>query len=378
MADVNKKGLWLLRMHYRMRTASFAMVFAATCFQLYGKGFSPWVWAYLVALLLVYPQLQYRVGLRSSDRIVFVMRSLLLDSFLLGLFCAAVYFCAWLTYAVSLATLLNNAANRGWKSTWETLLAVTAGALLGYVITGYQFSPETETITTVFCWIGLTAYVLEAGNIAYYRNAQLRVAREQLKLRERALVDSNKRLQDSLTEIEILKRDLTEQASRDPLTNLYNRRYFDVAVQREMARCEREAKPLSLILMDLDHFKMFNDHYGHAAGDTCLRVVARSIQASAKRATDLAARYGGEEFLLLLPDTDLQGAMRMAEDLRAAVQSLEVEHKQSSHGMVTLSLGVAVNKPEYLQDAQHLIRSADIALYAAKENGRNRVHLAAA
>lgn len=378
MADVNKKGLWLLRMHYRMRTASFAMVFAATCFQLYGKGFSPWVWAYLVALLLVYPQLQYRFGLRSSDRIVFVMRSLLLDSFLLGLFCAAVYFCAWLTYAVSLATLLNNAANRGWKSTWETLLAVTAGALLGYVITGYQFAPDTETITTVFCWIGLTAYVLEAGNIAYYRNAQLRVAREQLKLRERALVDSNKRLQDSLTEIEILKRDLTEQASRDPLTNLYNRRYFDVAVQREMARCEREAKPLSLILMDLDHFKMFNDHYGHAAGDTCLRVVARSIQASAKRATDLAARYGGEEFLLLLPDTDLQGAVRMAEDLRAAVQSLEVEHKQSSHGMVTLSLGVAVNKPEYLQDAQHLIRSADIALYAAKENGRNRVHLAAA
>lgn len=378
MADVNKKGLWLLRMHYRMRTASFAMVFAATCFQLFGKDFSPLVWAYLVALLLIYPQVHYRLAMRYGNRITVAMRTLLVDSFLLGTFCAAVHFCAWLTFAVSLATLLNNVANRGWKSTGEPVLALVAGAAVGFVLTGYQFAPGTETITMAFCWVGLTAYVLEAGNIAYYRNAQLRVAREQLKLRERALVDSNKRLQDSLTEIEILKRDLTEQASRDPLTNLYNRRYFDVAVQREMARCEREAKPLTLILMDLDHFKMFNDHYGHAAGDTCLRVVARSIQASAKRATDLAARYGGEEFLLLLPDTDLEVAMRMAEELRAAVQSLGVEHKQSAHGLVTLSLGVAVNKPEYLQDAQQLIRSADIALYAAKERGRNRVHIAAA
>lgn len=377
MADVYKKGLWLLRMHYRMRTAAFAMVFAATCFQLFGKNLGVATWGYVVTLLLIYPQVQYRLALRSRNRITAAMQSLLLDSFLLGVFCASVEFCAWLTFSVSLATLMNSAVNRGWKSTGVTLLALSCGAALGYWMTGYRFSPDTEVITLVFCCVGLTAYVLETGHISYYRNAQLRMAREQLKLREHALVESNKRLQVSLNEIEILKRDLIEQASRDPLTNLYNRRYFDVAVQRELARCEREAKPLTLILMDLDHFKNFNDHYGHAAGDVCLRVVANSIQDSAKRATDLAVRYGGEEFLLLLPDTDDEDAMRMAEDLRAAVEKLAMEHRHSPHGLVTLSLGVAVNKPEYQQDAQQLIRSADVALYAAKASGRNRTQRAA-
>ena len=106
MADVNKKGLWLLRMHYRMRTASFAMVFAATCFQLYGKGFSPLVWAYLVALLLVYPQLQFLYAQRAANRINVAMGSLLLDSFLLGTFCVVVRFSDWLSFSVVLATLM--------------------------------------------------------------------------------------------------------------------------------------------------------------------------------------------------------------------------------------------------------------------------------
>lgn len=376
MADVAKKGAWLLRTHYRMRTASFAMVFAATCFQIFGKDYGLLAWAYLVALLLVYPQMQYRIALRSQNRISVAMRSLLIDSFLLGTFCAVVRFSDWLTFSVVLATLINNASNRGWKSTWETFLALLAGAAVGFVVGGYQFTSGTEGATAIACILGLTAYVMEVGNIAYYRNSQLRVAREQLRLRERALVDSNERLQISLHEIEILRKDLTEQASRDPLTHLYNRRYFDIALQREIARCERESKPLTLILMDLDHFKKFNDHYGHAAGDACLKAVACTIQASAKRASDLAARYGGEEFLLLLPDTDEVDAVRMAEELRRAVEALAIAHQQSALGRVTLSLGIAVSQAARRLTAEQLIRNADVALYAAKEAGRNRAQLA--
>jgi diguanylate cyclase len=376
MVDADKSGLWLLRMHYRMRAASFAMLFAATCVHIYGQDFGAWTWCYLVALLLVYPQALYWLALRARDRIAAAIRSLLLDSFLLGAFCASVHFSDWLTFSVVLAALINNTANRGWRSTWETLLALALGAGFGYVLAGYRFEPHTGWVAVAFCMVGLTAYVLEVSYIAFYRNGQLRIAREQLKLRERALVDANERLQLSLQEIEILRKDLAEQASRDPLTNLYNRRHLAIALPREMLRCQREAKPVALIIMDLDHFKQFNDQYGHAAGDACLKAVAAAIQASAKRASDLAARYGGEEFLLLLPDTNEGDARSMAEGLRLAVQALQIAHAQSSFGYVTLSLGVAVSRPNTHTGAEQLLRSADMALYAAKEAGRNQTVLA--
>jgi diguanylate cyclase len=376
--EAEKKSVWLLRMHYRMRMAAFAMVFAASCFQMLGQAYGAWAWAYLIALLLVYPQALYWLALRSRDRITTAMRSLLLDALLLGAFCATVRFSDWLSFSVVLAALINNAANRGWRSTWETLLALAAGAAIGGALTGFAFEPRSTWITVLCCVVGLTAYVLEVGNIAFYRNAQLRVTREQLKLRERALVDANERLQHSLQEIEVLRKDLAEQASRDPLTNLYNRRYLALALPRELQRCQREAKPVALVIMDLDHFKKFNDHYGHAAGDACLKAVSGAIQSSAKRASDLAVRYGGEEFLLVLPDTDEAQALRMAEDLRAAVAGLDMAHAQSTLGHVTLSLGVAVSRPALPLDAEQLLRSADMALYAAKDAGRNRVHAAPA
>ena len=372
------KGLWLVRTHYRMRTGAFAMVFVATCFHITGKDYGVWAWAYLVGLLLCYPQLVYRLALRSSARVNTALHLLLLDSVLLGLFCATVRFSDWLSFSVGLATLINNAANRGMKSTWETMLALAGGAATGYVLGGQQFSPHTEWATVLVCIVGLTAYVLEVGNIAYYRNAQLRVTRGQLRLRERALVDANERLQRSLLENDALRKDLAVQASRDPLTNLYNRRFLDAALPREILRCEREGKPLALIIMDLDHFKKFNDFYGHAAGDACLKTVSLSIQASAKRASDMAARFGGEEFVLLLPDTSADDALAMAEALRLAVETLDLTHQQSSFGRVTLSLGVAVSLPGARANAEQLLRHADLALYAAKAAGRNRSHLAVA
>ncbi len=367
---------WLVRTHYVMRSASFATVFAASCIHIAGRGYGPCAWAYLIGLLLVYPQIQYWRARRSSEPVATVMNALLLDSVLLGAFCATVQFSDWLTFSVMLGTLSNSAANKGWRNMGQTLLALAGGALAGVALGGLHFSPATGWQAALFCIVGLGAYVLAVGNITFSRNTQLRVVREQLRLRERELMEANATLHHSLAEIEALRKGLVEQANKDGLTELFNRRYLDSALERELARCKRESMPLALIMVDIDHFKKYNDCYGHQAGDECLKVVARALQASAKRASDLAARYGGEEFSLVLPYTDEADAQRMAEALRREVESLAIPHAQSDAGIVTISAGLAVMSEHGYAHAEQLLRAADDALYYAKWGGRNRVHVA--
>jgi diguanylate cyclase (GGDEF)-like protein/hemerythrin-like metal-binding protein len=376
MVDLAKKARWLIRTHHAMRVSSFATVFIASSMHLAGKGYGAGTWAFLVALLLVYPQVQYwRMG-RAEQPIAAVMHALVVDALLLGAFAASVAFSSWLTFSVVLGTLSNSAANKGWRSTGVTLLALTAGALLAVALGGFHFSPHTEWPASLFCMLGLGAYVLAVGNIAFYRNTQLRSIREQLRARERELLQANATLHTSLTEIDDLRKGLLEQANQDGLTELFNRRFLDSTLERELARCKRESKPLALIMVDIDHFKKYNDSYGHQAGDECLKAVARALQASAKRAGDLAARYGGEEFSLVLPDTDGDDALRMAEALRRAVAAMAMPHTQSDEGVVTISLGLAVMAGQNYGTAELLLRAADEALYYAKWGGRNRVHVA--
>jgi diguanylate cyclase (GGDEF)-like protein/PAS domain S-box-containing protein len=159
----------------------------------------------------------------------------------------------------------------------------------------------------------------------------------------------------------------------DGLTGIPNRRKFDEYLLREWKRHLREKTPLSLILSDIDHFKYYNDTYGHQAGDECLQKVAETIQACAKRSIDLAARYGGEEFAVILPGTDAAGAKKIAELIRINVQNLAMKHENSPTAPhVTLSLGVATLMPESDQDVTALIGLADKTLYEAKEQGRNQ------
>jgi diguanylate cyclase (GGDEF)-like protein/hemerythrin-like metal-binding protein len=304
------------------------------------------------------------------------MRSLLLDSVLLGGYCACVGFADWLTFSVTLGSLSNYSANKGWKRSGENFLGLVIGALLGVALGGFHFSPETAWPAAVLCMLSLGWYILAVGNVAFHRNAQLRMTREQLKSREIELLQANDKLQTTLAEVEILRKGLVEQTNRDPLTDLFNRRYLDSTLQREIARCARESRPLALIMLDIDHFKKFNDHYGHQAGDECLKAVSLALQASAKRASDLAARYGGEEFSLVLPDTDAVQARRMAEELRGAIQSLGIAHDGSPSGVVTASVGLAITYGADSTNAESLIRAADDALYYAKWGGRNRVQMA--
>lgn len=202
--------------------------------------------------------------------------------------------------------------------------------------------------------------------------AALRVCREirTRKLHERRLEQLNAQLTSANAQLDKL-------VNLDGLTGLANRRRFDAALLDELKRTSRAQElsaptlPTTLILADIDHFKRFNDRYGHKEGDECLRRVAGAFQSRLKRPADLAARYGGEEFAVILPATPLEGGVRMAEAIRAAVEALAVPHDASETAPhVTASLGVAVTMGG---SPEALIEAADRALYEAKRGGRNRV-----
>ena len=170
--------------------------------------------------------------------------------------------------------------------------------------------------------------------------------------------------------------DLLRQMARvDALTGLANRRHFDETLNSEWRRCTRSGTPLSLMLIDLDHFKLFNDHYGHQAGDSCLQQVAACLKAGFARSHDLVARYGGEEFVCVMPETSLEGAEAKAQGLEKAVRALRIPHDKSpvAGGIVTISLGVAVAMPNVGEECATLILCADRSLYMAKDAGRGQV-----
>nr|WP_314632894.1 diguanylate cyclase [uncultured Janthinobacterium sp.] len=168
---------------------------------------------------------------------------------------------------------------------------------------------------------------------------------------------------------------LRSQTFSDGLTGIANRRHFDVAIEKEMRRAMRTGSPLSLLMIDIDHFKDYNDHYGHQQGDGCLIRVAAELAAMLQRPTDLLARYGGEEFAAILPDTDAPQALRMAEAIRQRASDLRIPHAKTGDDVkhVTVSIGIATQHPHQPLAISALIGAADRALYLAKRAGRNRV-----
>jgi len=171
-----------------------------------------------------------------------------------------------------------------------------------------------------------------------------------------------------------LRETLREQATHDKLTGLYNRHYLNARFEQELSRTQRKQAPLAVIMLDIDHFKRFNDTFGHAAGDHVLRELAKAISRAGRR-SDVACRYGGEEFILFMPETSPEVALKRADEIREAVKHLHLEWEGQALGIVTLSAGVAAY-PEHGDDPDTLLRCADQALYRAKELGRDRVVVA--
>jgi diguanylate cyclase (GGDEF)-like protein len=183
---------------------------------------------------------------------------------------------------------------------------------------------------------------------------------------QRALVSVTEQLNNANAELKRL-------SATDGLTGIANRRMYDELAIREWRRCERKNKPLALVMIDVDHFKLFNDKYGHQVGDECLRKVAGQVAKVAPRATDLAARYGGEEFVLVLGETDTDGAKWIANRLRQQVSELNIPHYATDSRHVTISCGVASIVPDGKSSLEVLLKSADYALYQAKHAGRDQV-----
>jgi diguanylate cyclase (GGDEF)-like protein len=181
--------------------------------------------------------------------------------------------------------------------------------------------------------------------------------------RLRQQLEENRRLQDELRALTIT----------DPVTGRYNRRHFDIVCATEWERARRDHRPLAVLFIDIDYFKSYNDSHGHRAGDDCLAVIGKAVGQSLQRPADLAARYGGDEFVVLLPDTDTDGALDVARRVLAAIAALDIPHGASPLGRVTSSIGVAQLVPRPNHTSQELLERADRALYAAKQAGRNRV-----
>jgi diguanylate cyclase (GGDEF)-like protein len=189
---------------------------------------------------------------------------------------------------------------------------------------------------------------------------------DQRKAREKQLLDMTARLSEA-------NKELRRLSSMDGLTGVANRRLFDTTLEREWHRAVRQQTRLAVVMMDIDHFKLYNDHYGHQAGDDCLKQVSTALQTCLRRPGDLLARYGGEEFVALLPETDQAGAMILAGYARKAVENLALPHAESPVApVVTVSLGVAAVVPQRENKAAKLVEAADKALYRAKKKGRNQ------
>ncbi|HCY85272.1 MAG TPA: diguanylate cyclase response regulator [Desulfobacteraceae bacterium] len=197
---------------------------------------------------------------------------------------------------------------------------------------------------------------------------------------QRQLLEVKTRELDAkVAELEALKYELEESneklrqlSSLDGLTDLPNRRFFDETLVREWQRGRRKQTPLTLIIADIDHFKAYNDAYGHVIGDDCLKKVARGLDKSILRDVDIIARYGGEEFAAILPETDQDGGILIAERMLSTIRKLNITHEHSKTAdHVTVSLGVATTIPSDSANATRLIQAADRALYTAKASGRN-------
>lgn len=189
----------------------------------------------------------------------------------------------------------------------------------------------------------------------------------------KAKIKAMERIASMRDQLNQLNAELEALSQLDSLTQIYNRRTFNEMAQKQWVLATRQQKPLSVLMIDVDHFKLFNDHYGHPAGDSCLKKVSHAIKDCLQRPFDLLGRYGGEEFIVLLPETDGTGALRVAQTIQQRIESLAVKHEVSptSH-LVTVSIGGSCCAMTVNTDLDELIRRADKSLYKAKHSGRNK------
>jgi diguanylate cyclase (GGDEF)-like protein len=365
---------WIVGTNHRMRALSFANAFVFCGLHLWAMGWPTWAWGLLALQFLAYPHLVYWRALRAADTQQAELQNLLLDCLLLGLWVGAMGFPLWITFTLFISTTINNAINQGHKGVALAIALFALGASLGSIASGHPWQPDHGGWVTALCALGLSWYLLAIGHVAFSRARTLRTTRERLKQSEWALQQANDTLTQRLAQIQALQQRLQDQANRDALTGLFNRRYLQDTLAREIARGQRDGTPLCVMMVDIDHFKQVNDRHGHLAGDEVLRRLGLLLQTEA-RAEDVPCRWGGEEFVLLLPGMPLEVARERAEQWREGFARIHIPtgHGAASDALsATLSIGIA-SFPAHGRSAQALMQAADEALYEAKARGRDRV-----
>ncbi len=255
------------------------------------------------------------------------------------------------------------------------VVVVTAFFHIHLPISDHILSNETARLVLIFRnegddWkiahsgISIPYHLVQDGEVYPLKGLQERNSRLEALIEERT------------HELELANLKLELLGNSDGLTGIANRRNFDTTLLQEWNRAKRSGFPLALIMLDVDHFKHFNDHLGHLSGDDCLRSLANILISQVRRSGELAARYGGEEFVLLMPDSTVQSALETAGRIQRAVWSLAIPHGETLAGIVTFSFGVASVNPSSSCVPEDLLRLADMALYRAKALGRNRIEVA--
>lgn len=353
---------WVVNVNRRSRVLAFIAVFLTIASHIWIQHSSWWLFPGLVASFLIWPHLAYLRARRSPDSINAEFDNLIIDAVIFGIWISGLGFPVWIAFILSISTSINLMVYRRPRGLAQSLMGLACGIALGTLAVGVHLQPDTHGITTGIAIISISLYLMLVGHISYTRNQILHDARERQRLIENEL-------KQRIEENQLLQARLQEQANRDPLTGLYNRRYLDDSLQREIDRCCRVGSPTSLVLMDIDHFKPINDTHGHVAGDAVLSQLA-AILGSLSRNSDILCRFGGEEFLVVLPDTSLEIALKRAEEYRQAIENTPMVTEKGPLS-ITLSAGVASFTD--CVEGDSLIHMADKALYQAKEQGRNRV-----
>jgi diguanylate cyclase len=337
-----EQGLRFVRRMYLPRVVGLALGGVAIAGVLIANGAHPGIWAALFVSAILWPHIALLLGTRSRNPFRTELRSLIVDSALGGAWIALMQFNLLPSVVILIMLSMDKMAVGGARFLLRCTVALLLACAAVSAVLGFEVRPYTSMVQIIGSLPLLVLYPLVVGLTTY------RLAR---RLRE----------QNQL---------LSEESRADGLSGLLNRRHWEEAVAAGFERCVRTARPASLLMLDLDHFKSINDRHGHPAGDEVIRGVAAILRESL-REDDVPGRYGGEEFGVLLPDTAAAGAEVIAERVRKRIESASL----SKSGLrVTASIGIAELEPE---DVEHTaaISRADRALYAAKERGRNRTVL---
>jgi diguanylate cyclase (GGDEF)-like protein len=256
------------------------------------------------------------------------------------------------------------------------IAGITVSCIYLFFRTGTYTTPEqTIVLLAAFGVVNIGGiYHLESTQRTRYRIIRVFDLEIRINKRLRNEIEARRMAEEKLTEV---SNRLAELVVTDELTGLANRRHMQSTLESQWGILQRSETPLSIVMGDVDHFKPFNDYYGHQAGDDCLKKIAHALVSSLERSSDVAVRYGGEEFVLVLPGTSEEGALKIARRVQSRLADLAIPHAASPSGdMVTISLGIATVIPDSKGSIKELLSGADRALYRAKAAGRNRIEIA--